>query len=36
MKEVFLRLEKRDLIERIPNRKGAASARRKYSGEPPA
>lgn len=26
MKEVFLRLAKRDLIERVPNRKGASSA----------
>lgn len=31
MKEVFLRLAKRNLIERIPERKGASSAWRKYS-----
>jgi ATP-dependent DNA helicase RecG len=31
MKEVFLRLAKRNLIERIPDRKGASSAWRKYS-----
>jgi ATP-dependent DNA helicase RecG len=29
MKEVFLRLAKRDLIERVPDRKGAAAAWRK-------
>lgn len=33
MKEVFLRLAKRNLIERIPDRKGAASAWRKCTGE---
>jgi ATP-dependent DNA helicase RecG len=32
MKLVFLRLAKRDLIERIPGREGAASGWRKYSG----
>lgn len=31
MKDVFLRLAKRDLIERIPNRKGTSSAWRKCS-----
>ena len=30
MKEVFLRLAKRDLIERVPNRKGASSAWQKF------
>jgi len=30
MKEVFLRLAKRKLIERVPGRKGAASAWRKF------
>jgi ATP-dependent DNA helicase RecG len=34
MKLVFLRLAKRDLIEPVPGRKGAASAWQKYSGEP--
>jgi ATP-dependent DNA helicase RecG len=33
MKEVFLRLAKRDLIERIPGRKGASSAWQKFTGE---
>jgi ATP-dependent DNA helicase RecG len=32
MKEVFLRLAKRNLIERIPDRKGASSAWRKFTG----
>lgn len=32
MKEVFLRLAKRNLIERIPDHKGAASAWRKCAG----
>jgi ATP-dependent DNA helicase RecG len=32
MKEVFLRLAKRNLIERIPGRKGASSGWQKYSG----
>jgi ATP-dependent DNA helicase RecG len=32
MKEVFLRLAKRNLIERIPDRKGASSAWRKFAG----
>ncbi|MGQ0741206.1 MAG: ATP-binding protein, partial [Alphaproteobacteria bacterium] len=32
MKNVFLRLAKRSLIEPVPNRKGAASAWRKFSG----
>jgi ATP-dependent DNA helicase RecG len=32
MKEVFLRLAKRNLIERVPGRKGASSAWRKYTG----
>ena len=31
MKDVFLRLAKRSLIERVPGRKGAASAWQKYS-----
>jgi ATP-dependent DNA helicase RecG len=31
MKEVFLRLAKRDLIERIPDRKGASAAWRKFT-----
>jgi len=30
MKEVFLRLAKRNLIQRVPNRRGAASAWQKY------
>lgn len=33
MKEVFLRLAKRLLIERVPGRKGASAAWRKYTGE---
>ena len=33
-KEVFLRLAKRFLIERVPGRKGASSAWQKYSGKP--
>jgi ATP-dependent DNA helicase RecG len=33
MKDVFLRLAKRGLIERVPGRKGASSAWRKCSGE---
>ncbi|MEA2878005.1 MAG: ATP-dependent helicase RecG [Hyphomicrobiales bacterium] len=32
MKDVFLRLAKRNLIERVPGRKGASSAWQKYSG----
>jgi ATP-dependent DNA helicase RecG len=32
MKEVFLRLAKRDLIERVPGRKGASSAWQKHNG----
>lgn len=32
MKEVFLRLAKRNLIQRVPDRKGASSAWQKYSG----
>lgn len=32
MKEVFIRLNKRSLIERVPDRKGAAAAWRKKSG----
>jgi ATP-dependent DNA helicase RecG len=32
MKLVFLRLAKSNLIERIPGRKGASSAWRKYNG----
>jgi hypothetical protein len=34
MKEVFLRLKKRNLIEPIPDRKGASSAWRKFSAAP--
>ena len=33
MKEVFYRLAKRKLIERVPGRKGASSAWQKYSGQ---
>lgn len=33
MKEVFLRLAKRKLIERVPGRKGASSAWRRYTGD---
>jgi ATP-dependent DNA helicase RecG len=29
MKDVFIRLSKRDLIERVPNKRGAAAAWRK-------
>jgi ATP-dependent DNA helicase RecG len=32
MKEVFLRLAKRNLIERVPGRKGASSAWQKFTG----
>ena len=32
MKEVFLRLKKRSLIEPVPGKAGAASAWRKYTG----
>lgn len=32
MKDVFLKMHKSKLIERVPNRKGAASAWRKYTG----
>lgn len=32
MKDVFLSLNKRDLLERVPNKKGNASAWRKYTG----
>jgi ATP-dependent DNA helicase RecG len=32
MKEVFLRLKKRSLIEPVPDKKGSASAWRKFTG----
>jgi ATP-dependent DNA helicase RecG len=32
MKDVFLTLNKRDLLERVPNKAGNASAWRKYTG----